>query len=105
MILDDIRHVLLNEWDPINVGGSPKLINEYDSYLPRVVELLRRSCSTSELADYREEVEKSLGLNCPLEPRLKAAERLVQLFQKKLFEGRELALLWLPRNLPVIVKS
>jgi hypothetical protein len=31
---DDIRTVLLRDWDPLGVGNNPKLSDEYDSCIP-----------------------------------------------------------------------
>jgi hypothetical protein len=32
-IMDDIRQVLLKEWDPVGVGKDTDIQDEYDSYI------------------------------------------------------------------------
>jgi hypothetical protein len=36
----DIRHVLMDVWDPIGVKDIPQASDEYDSYLGEIMELL-----------------------------------------------------------------
>lgn len=40
---DAIRDVLLSHWDPAGVGENPLLRDEYDSYLPELIEELRQA--------------------------------------------------------------
>lgn len=47
-----IRHVLLNVWDPIGVQDEPLAQDEYDSYLGDIYDLLIRRAPDSELIDY-----------------------------------------------------
>jgi len=48
----EIRHVLLNVWDPIGVKDEPNAQDEYDGYIGRVYELLVSKAPQSELVDY-----------------------------------------------------
>jgi hypothetical protein len=47
-----IRHVLLDVWDPIGVRDEPNAQNEYDDYIGRVYELLVSKSPDAELIDY-----------------------------------------------------
>ncbi|PYY10939.1 MAG: hypothetical protein DMG61_20465 [Acidobacteria bacterium] len=47
-----IRHVLLDVWDPIGVKDVPNAQDEYDSYIGRVYELLMGNSPDRELAEY-----------------------------------------------------
>ncbi len=39
---NEIRNILLTDWDPLNVGDSPKLMDEYDCYIPGILTLLSK---------------------------------------------------------------
>jgi hypothetical protein len=47
-----IRHVLLEIWDPIGVKDEPSAQNEYDGYLGEVYELLTRQASDEAIQDH-----------------------------------------------------
>lgn len=46
-----VRLVLITTWDPIGVFGYPQTLNEYDRYVPPVVELLSKGPSVKELEE------------------------------------------------------
>jgi hypothetical protein len=48
----EIRHVLLNVWDPIGVKDEPNAQDEYDGYIGRLYQLLVSNAPQSELVDY-----------------------------------------------------
>ncbi len=48
----EIRHVLLNVWDPIGVKDEPNAQDEYDGYIGRLYELLVSKAPQSELVNY-----------------------------------------------------
>jgi hypothetical protein len=48
----DIRHVLLEVWDPIGIKDEPNAQDEYDGYIGKLYELLLSGSSDSELAGY-----------------------------------------------------
>ena len=47
-----VRAVLLEEWDPIGVGGRVQTRDEYDGYALRIVGLLVRRAPVQALADF-----------------------------------------------------
>jgi hypothetical protein len=47
-----IRHVLLNVWDPIGVRDEPNAQDEYDDYVGKLYELLITKAPDEELIDY-----------------------------------------------------
>jgi hypothetical protein len=51
-ILDRIRDVLLNEWDPSNVARSEFARGEYDSYLQPIADLIHHSASEEQVIDF-----------------------------------------------------
>jgi hypothetical protein len=51
-------------WDPIGVRGVPDARDEYDSYLGRLAERLRRNCGADDVADLLAEMEsESMGVS------------------------------------------
>jgi hypothetical protein len=46
-----IRHVLLNVWDPIGIKEERNAQDEYDSYLGEILGLLLRGARDEELSD------------------------------------------------------
>lgn len=36
-----IREVLLQYWDPLNIGDNPNLADEYDALIPQILQSLR----------------------------------------------------------------
>jgi len=53
----EIRRVLLEEWDPIEVRDEPLAQEEYDRYIGRIYRLLAENASDDELAAYLLEIE------------------------------------------------
>jgi len=47
--LDEVIHYL---WDPIGVSHAPEARDEYYSYLPKLLDLLKRKAEVDEIADY-----------------------------------------------------
>jgi len=52
-----IRDILLNDWDPLIINGYG-LPDEYDRYIPGIVDLLDKHCTTEELEQYLARIEK-----------------------------------------------
>ena len=40
-LYDRVQYILLHDWDPIGIRGISRFDDEYDSYIPKVVGLLR----------------------------------------------------------------
>ena len=75
---DDVRRVLLAEWDPIGVGSECP--DEYDSYIPQICRMLIEQASAEELAAHLGGLaEKEMGLASRRASDLHAAECLLRL--------------------------
>jgi hypothetical protein len=48
----DIRHVLLDVWDPIGVRDEPNAQDEYDCCLGSLFQLLTTGATDDQIADY-----------------------------------------------------
>lgn len=47
----ELRDLVMREWDPIGVSDAPEARDEYDGYLGRIAERLRREASAEEIAE------------------------------------------------------
>ena len=47
-----VRIILHWAWDPIGVRGIPEAIDEYDTYAPKVLEMLRSGGSDQDVGAY-----------------------------------------------------
>jgi hypothetical protein len=79
MTNSQIRTILLEDWDPIDVGDNPSLLDEYNAYMSELTKLVSGGASQDEIAGYLKTVEETLGLNSPAERRRRAAEALTRL--------------------------
>lgn len=51
-IVNEIRQILLHDWDPIGIGQVESMADEYDSYLYDL--LCLAELKTSQIEDYRD---------------------------------------------------
>lgn len=52
-----VRRVLLDQWDPLNVGDNRKLSDEYDSYLGEIVKALDEQVGVEQLTRLLADIE------------------------------------------------
>ena len=50
--LEAVRSSLIQDWDPIGVGAIKEAQDEYDSYAPKLAEMLLEGKSRQEIFDY-----------------------------------------------------
>lgn len=63
-----MRHVLLNTWDPIGINDEPNAQNEYDDYIGELFDLLENGAPDSAFLDYLYwAVNENMGLNASRE--------------------------------------
>jgi len=78
--IDQVRQVLFTDWDPLGVGGSPNLSDEYDTYLSKVLKAIDAG-DAERLVDTLVGIEDDLGVG-PVDDRaalLPVARRLLEL--------------------------
>jgi hypothetical protein len=51
-LLDEVREVLLREWDPIGVGDNPECRNEYDRYARTICRYLKQGADEYRVTSY-----------------------------------------------------
>ena len=74
--LNDIRTILFDFWDPIDVRSVPQAYDEYDIYILSIKKLLTNSASTQVIAENLLQIEQSMGLKGDPVRALLAAKRL-----------------------------
>lgn len=63
-LLQEIREVLLHEWDPIGIGHNPDCINEYDRYARTIFRYLTHGTDEYRLSAYLAHTRAvNIGLN------------------------------------------
>jgi hypothetical protein len=84
LLLERVRKVFWETWDPIGVNDHPAAATEYDSYAPRVVGMLIHDCSAAELDHHLSQIETTdMGLpSRPAEARASVVVELLALRRK-----------------------
>jgi hypothetical protein len=76
-IVDEIRSVLLNVWDPIGVAEIPQCADEYDCCIGGAYSLLSKGASDSAIAEYLwRQANHHMGLGVSLESTKPTVEAL-----------------------------
>ena len=76
-----IHDVLIKEWDPIGVGDQPLAQDEYDSYIPGIINLLTIGADRVRLIDHLQQLETvSMGLRGDCERNTLVAKRLLEVY-------------------------
>lgn len=55
---NDVRAILLYEWDPIGVGDLPEAYDEYDSYVSDICEMIRSGMDEDSIFIYLNKIEE-----------------------------------------------
>jgi hypothetical protein len=64
LLLERVRQILWETWDPIGVNAHAEAVTEYDSYAPGVVSLLIHDCTSAELDLHLSRIETNdMGLS------------------------------------------
>ena len=76
-VQEQIRLILLHDWDPIGVQDEPSAQDEYDSYVGGMYRLLADGASTVEVAKHLARIEgEQMGLPSSADVRLSVATKL-----------------------------
>ncbi len=77
--VDEIRRVLMSEWDPIGCGVPE---DEYDRYIPVIYHFMQEHVATEVLASHLEKLEtQSMGLSARPEVNRRVAKMLLDLME------------------------
>ena len=81
----ELRRLLMEEWDPIGVKDSPEAADEYDGYRGALIQLLRGGAPAARIAEHLAQVEHtSLGFTTTAEQLLPVAQLLVRWYADSL---------------------
>ncbi|HKG57802.1 MAG TPA: hypothetical protein VKA85_11190 [Candidatus Limnocylindrales bacterium] len=73
-----LRILLMDNWDPIGVRGAPEAIDEYDRYVGRIADSLRRGANVQHVAAMLTAARTgSIGLGADPETDATAARSIV----------------------------
>ena len=76
-LIAEVRSILINDWDPIGVNTNLNLVDEYDTYIVRILEMLYANCSCNEIAALLRNIEyKEMGCKTNSIIRHKVATKL-----------------------------
>ena len=76
-LIEKIRDVLINDWDPIGVGDNPNLREEYDSALSPLLAALSKGAGVDELGSILAAAEKRFGVEDDLARRERTVTKLM----------------------------
>jgi hypothetical protein len=79
MRIEEVRNILVHDWDPIDIGDNPNPFDEYDEYIPGLIQLMDGGCGKLAIVAFLEDIERGLHLNGSVERRERAATALMQL--------------------------
>lgn len=82
--MNDVREILLKQWDPLDIGDNPQLSNEYDAYVTTIAGLLASEGASYEAIDKQlSRIEhQEMGIHGLADRRHAAAEALLNLPSK-----------------------
>lgn len=79
-LYEAVHYSVLHDWDPIGIRNIPEAKDEYDSYVPRICELLKLPNCRSDLVSYLWWlVTEQMGLSGNRQVTEDFADRLIQI--------------------------
>jgi hypothetical protein len=76
-VQEQIRQILLHDWDPIGIQDEPSAQDEYDSYVGGVYRLLADGASARTVAEHLARIEgERMGLPSSADRRVPVATKL-----------------------------
>jgi hypothetical protein len=77
-LFNKISHILFTDWNPIGYADIPK--NEYESYVPQIIELKKTGASSETIAQTLHQIEcNKMGMKGSLEHCRKVAAKIKDL--------------------------
>ena len=87
-LYEDVKEILLSEWDPIGIHDIEKAVDEYDKYVGPLVTMILQHRPMIELRDYLIAVERdTMGLTANTERAELVGARLAAL-EPRITSGR-----------------
>lgn len=84
---EEVRKILLKDWDPIGVYNVPEAQDEYDSYVPIATKMLLDKKSSDEIFNYLNKVETiTMGLSSSEKNTRIVADKLASIIENSKIE-------------------
>ena len=80
-LFNEVRTILLTDWDPCDIGGNAALWDEYNDYIPAIVGLIKHRQPIEIISDALLDVEKDLGVSLPENQRVLAMKKIAALME------------------------
>lgn len=81
--LEELKSLLLNDWDPIGVAGIPQAVDEYDTYALHLHGMLTAGTTSKAVAEYLYwVVTAQMGMTGNLAYDREIAERAITLYAR-----------------------
>jgi hypothetical protein len=75
-LVDQIREILLHDWDPIGIGDIAEAKDEYDLYIQELQTMIERHAGIDEIAGYLSWIEiQRMGFSNPHDLKISDAAR------------------------------
>lgn len=76
-----VRLVLLIDWDPIGVLGRPRAMDEYDSYVDAICDMIQSGATSEMLAAHLDSIEeRQMGLRRKRRANTEVAAKLLEIY-------------------------
>lgn len=84
LFIQQIQHVLLHDWDPLNIRKNASMQDEYDSYISDILDVFENEQATAaDIAECLQTIEhECMGQARNPSRAEKAAEKIWQFFEK-----------------------
>lgn len=62
-VIDKVRDVLINDWDPLEIRENSNLRDEYDAYIGRILSAISSNATVTEITEILARIEEDdMGL-------------------------------------------
>jgi hypothetical protein len=77
-LLEGARSIPLKEGDPFCIGENPDLADEFESSIPKLIQLPKNGSKASDIAQYLGMAGVELGVRSPSGSEVQAAKQLLE---------------------------
>jgi hypothetical protein len=78
-ITDDIRKILIRDWDPVGIAEFPEARDEYDGYIPIIERMIEKRGIAEDVARLLLSAEQNMGVEPNTVRALDVAQRLLRI--------------------------
>lgn len=83
-LMEQLRHICIEDWDPIGIKYYVEAYDEYDSYIPELCKMLVENKTEKDIFEYLLRIERDhMSLSPQLKTIHKVAQKIYNLIPKK----------------------